>query len=282
MNWIRENKFLACFSAIMVVGVGALAFLLISAIGNYDATHNKYTSLTAQLNALQNRQPYPNSQNLEDYQKQTTALATVIENLEQKLSAVQFPLDPTMTPAKFQAKLQATVIDEITKAKATGVTLPDKFALGFDRYLTAPPVQAAAAPLERELRAMQFLFDELLDSTGVQSISSTPPVFRAPLPEEETGGKPSTGLVVKSPVEISFVANPTTVRKILNDLVETNKQFYIVRLVQIRNQGDKELAKTDAWKNMKDKAGNLQYVLGTEKLEVTLSLEIVNFNPPPK
>ena len=280
MNWIRENKFLAGFIGVMTLGIVGLGFLLMQAMGNYEAVHTTYMQKVQQLQTLQNLEPYPNQTNLDRYQDQKAVLAGVVSGLEQKLAQVQFPMDPTMTPAKFQVKLQGVVSDEIAKAKGYNIQLPDKFALGFDKYLSAPPVQAAAAPLDRELKAMQFVFDELLDGPGVESIASNPPVNRTPLPEE-LGGKTPTSLLVKSPVEITFVADMLKLRKVLNDLSQTNKQFYIVRVLQIKNKGDKPLLKADALKNRTDKAGNLVYVLGTEKLEITLSLEIVNFNPPP-
>jgi hypothetical protein len=281
MSWIRENKFLAGFIAVMALGAIGLGAALIILVGTYNGTHNTFTMRKGQLNALQNRQPYPNADNLKSYEQQQDQLATVINGLEQKLAAVQFPLDPTMTPAKFQARLQETVNEELAKAQASGVQLPDKFALGFDRYLGQPPNKEAAAPLDRELSALKFIFDELLDGKGVQSIGggqAGSSVAREPLPEEN-GGKSPTDLVVKSPVQISFTADPLKFRKILNDLIETNKQFYIVRLLQVHNQGDKELPKADAIKNrMRDNKINL--VLGSEKLDVTLWIEIVNFNPP--
>ena len=238
MNWIRENKFLAVFFGVMFACVVALAIVLIMMVGTYDATHEKFATLDRQLTTLHNLQPYPNADNLKRYQEQTTALAAIIEGLEQKLSAVQFPPDPAMNPPKFQAKLQTTVNEEIEKAKDNNILLPDKFALGFDRYLTAPPVEAAAVPLDRELTAIKFVFDDLLDGKGVQAIAPNIPIYREPLPEEN-GAKPATGLVVRSRVEISFVADQLMVRKVLNDLVETGKQFYIVRLIPIRSEGVK-------------------------------------------
>ena len=68
----------------------------------------------------------------------------------------------------------------------------------------------------------------------------------------------------------------------MNDLAETKQQFYIVRLITVKNQDQKQLAKKDALAMRTTTGGVLNYVLGNEKLEVALSLEIVNFNPPQK
>lgn len=289
MNWISQNKFMAGFIGVMFVGVAALGILLFQAISQYGDVHADYTRNFQQLQALQKRVPYPNPENLDNYRKQQDELNGFISDLEQNMSKLQFPLDATVTPQKFQADLQDAVHDAAAKAAANNIQIPDKFALGFDQYLTSPPIQTAAPALDRQLKAMQFLFDEFLDGSGVKSISA---VVRAPLSEEKTEEKtevkkgnkpqPAPSLVVKAPVEITFIADMLKMRKIMNDLVETKKQFYIVRLVNIATteDADKPITKQDAMKNPTSPNGAPRFVLGDEKLQVTLSLEIVNFNAP--
>ncbi len=70
----------------------------------------------------------------------------------------------------------------------------------------------------------------------------------------------------------------------MNDIVQSNKQFFVIRLVSIKTDGTKDqpITKADAAKIGTDaKDGAVAFVLGDNvKLSVTLSLEIVNFNPP--
>jgi hypothetical protein len=281
MNWISQNKFLSGFIGFMLVAGGALGFLLFEAISNYSDVHTKYTTAVTKLDSLQKLIPYPNDENLKNYEGQEDVVKQAVNKLEQNIAQVQFPLDATITPSVFQDKLRAAVGDAKDKAATGKIELPDKFALGFDQYLTGPPVQAAAPSLDRQLKAIQFILDELLEGGGTESITK---VDRAQLPEESPKGKPSTELVVKHPVEITFIGSQDKVRKLLNDLAESKKQFYIVRLVQINTaEGkDKPISKADAYKNRNQPSGAPRFVLGDEKLEVTLSLEIVNFNPPQK
>ena len=82
--------------------------------------------------------------------------------------------------------------------------------MGFDRYLTEQPTKEAAPALDRELKAVDFVINELLDS-GVQSIASTSLINRAPLPEESKRQARSKDLVTKSVLEISFVADQNNV-----------------------------------------------------------------------
>ena len=58
MNWISENKFLAGFIGFLVVGVGALGFLLFMAMGDYgDTVHEEYVAKVQKLNGLQTLVP---------------------------------------------------------------------------------------------------------------------------------------------------------------------------------------------------------------------------------
>ncbi len=292
MNWISENKFLAGFIAFMIVGVGALGFLLFESLSDYSVAKADYNTKFGQLDGLQKHVPYPNQKNLENYEKQHDELSGVIDTLEQSLSKIQIPLDPNITPQIFQKNLQAAIAGASDKASAnsTGkIDIPDKFAFGFDKYVNTLSIASAAPALDRELKAIQFIIDDLLDGGGIQRISS---ITRAPLAEEKEpsdkpekpGAKPTpVPLVVKNLVEITFTGSQDKVRKVLNDLVETKKQFYIVRLVEISTTGgiDKTVPKADAFKDRLLASGAPRFVLGEETLDVTLSVEIANFNPPP-
>ncbi|HWB60022.1 MAG TPA: Amuc_1100 family pilus-like protein, partial [Chthoniobacteraceae bacterium] len=209
-------------------------------------------------------------------------LKGLIQELNLNIAQLQMPLDPAVTPQKFQANLQTVVKDTNDKAAAANVQLPEKFALGFEGYLSTPPVPASAPGLDRQLKAVQFVIDQLLDGSGVTSIS---PVVRGTLPEEDPKGKPSTAPVMRVPVKITFVTNWVKLRTVLNNLNQTKKQFYIVHLIDIDPPTGEEkqlLSKPDAIRNRTDKDGHLKPAFGGEKIQVTLSLEIVNFNLPPK
>ena len=283
MNWIGENKFLAGFIGFMVVGIGALGFLLFQEISDYSAKQATYNTKYAQLDQLQKRIPYPNEKNLESYNNQHQELKQVIDELNQNLAKFQLPLDPSIIPQTFQKNLQAAIADATAKADAAKIQLPDKFAFGFDQYVSTLAIQPAAPALDRQLNAVRFVFDELLTGGGVTSISS---VTREALPEEKQGVKPASAPVVKEPLSITFTTTWQSLRKVLNDLIQTKKQFFIVRLINITTDGSKdqpiskaETAKTGAESKSK---GQTYFPLGNEKLVVTLSLEIVNFNTPGK
>jgi hypothetical protein len=279
MNWIRENKSLAVFLGVVIAVALAIGVLLYFAIGHFSEVNETYTAQAAELQRLRALVPFPNEENLEKFRAQGKVLSDAITSLETNLTATQFPLDPA-TPQEFQDKLRASINALTASAAANGVALPtDKpFALGFDRYQSELPGKDAAAPLARQLAAIELVFNTLI-SAKIDSITA---VDRPELPEEKNQ-KPSKSLVAMHPFSVSFVCGQRRFRSVMNSIVTDKKQFYVIRAVHVKNQGDKAPSKVvpgaaDAPATPDAKAKALTYLFGAEKLVVDMNIDIVNFD----
>ncbi len=136
----------------------------------------------------------------------------------------------------------------------------------------------------------------------------------APSATEQSGGKGGRGkgrgqLAAKAPFEVSFISTQSSFRAAFNNIVSSREQFFIPRSVQIRNEKDKGPLKVDALSTAGFPAGGtpgasrpevalgspafaqpadqgaasaspteLRYIVGDEKIEVTLLLELVDFD----
>jgi hypothetical protein len=281
MNWIRENKFLAGFFGVVIAAAVAVGVLIFLAVGHYGEVDEAYTTQSVELQRLRGLTPFPDEANLKKFQGQGKVLGDAISGIETTLTAVQMPLEPT-TPQEFQDKLRNSINSLTARATEYGVALPkDKaFALGFDRYQADLPNKDAAAPLARQLAAIELLINTLI-SAKVDSINA---VDRAPLPEEKNE-KPVKSLVIKHPFSVSFVAEQSRFRKLTNDIVTAKKQLYVIRAIRIKNQAEKAPSKTvagaatDSVPAATDaKAKSLTYLFGAEKLAVDMNIDIVNFD----
>ena len=293
MNWIKENKFLTVFFGVMLAGASALGYLLLSSKANFDEVQANYNTASTELSRLQALSPYPNESNLKAMQAQKSEYVGSSIRLQESLAALQFPLEP-IHPEEYQDQLRKTVDEAVAKA-GPGV-LPAKFYLGFDSYQSSPPTGDAAAPLSRELKAIEWVVNALLDAK-VHSISD---IRRVPIVEETAEakaaaktGKPlkvtSDGGVHKSNFEITFTAEQGRVRSALNAIVNSKKQFYIIRSLIIKNEKEKgPLRATASVPGVNgpasqgvapsDSSQKLQVIAGNEKLIVTARIEIVDFS----
>jgi hypothetical protein len=309
MNWIRENKFLTGFLVVLVIGAGVLGYLLYSAYGAYADVTDQYTAAANELGQLQKRVPYPDHANLVKYQAERDDLKDATHSLASSLSQMVLPID-ALTPSAFQDRLRDTVTTIVDHAGKTGVLLPKDFALDFATYQTQPPVAAAAGPLGRQLAALQIATNILIDD-HVDNISE---LTRTRLPQEggaaaapqergggafgRRGGEGETsapgGLVDKVSFDLKFTSSQPAFQKVLNDFAASNKQFFITRTLVVNNSDPKPVSKvaetapgaaaaqpavtgTDA-----SGVSYLKFIVGTEKLNVAMRIDMVTFNPPDK
>jgi hypothetical protein len=251
MNWVRQNRFLAGYLAALLVGVGALGFLLYSSYGRYSQVSDDYHTQVTELKRLQGLSPYPDAQNLQRYSQVRENYAVAVADLQKQLASLQpKPESPPPTPLQFQDRLRR-VVEEVTKsAQQSGVTLPENFYLGFEQYRGAPPDTAATPSLSAELDAISDLIDILLR----QHITSLTAIKRGPLANEaggavaaaETnrGGRPpaagpaALNLVTRNPVEVEFTTSPNGFRESLNRITAAPR-LYVVTALRVRNQVDK-------------------------------------------
>jgi len=286
MNWIKENKFLAGFLGVVIILAGGLGYLIYVGLGNYTQTGDDYNTQSRELQRLEALVPYPDEANLKKQRDLKDAYVADVVNLEKELAAVQFPLVPAR-PEEFQDILKTKVDAIIQRAAQTGVKIPDKFYLGFDVYQATPPKGDAAAPLVRELKAIDLVVNTLLND----KVDAVLDVKRPSISEEATakgGGNQSSQskLVSKTPFEVTFIADQNRFRRILNDISSSQKQFFIVRDLTIKNEKEEgpkrgdELAAAPGTDNQGGQAPRLQFIVGTEKLMVTAKIEMVDFTTP--
>jgi hypothetical protein len=304
MNWVKENKFLTAFLAVLFIGLGVLGYLTFSASSAYDEASARYTSKASEFNRLRHLQPYPNRKNLEKLEEQKAEASQVINAFQTDLAKKEFPVEP-MSPEQFQDRLKAAVSDTRAKATEAGVKLPDKFYLGFEPYETAPPEKDAAAPLGRQLKAIQWVIQQIIASR----VSELRALSRTPLPEEKNikgrsagsnpnrGGNPPGGargggagsrkdLVTYHPFDVVIFCRQPQLASVLNTVIDTKSpQFYVPRAIRIKNEKDKgpprgedtAAAAAAPGPDGKPPAAAVNYIVGEEKIEAAIRFDIVDF-----
>ena len=311
MDWIRKNKFLAGFLAVLIIGVGALGYLVYSQMDVYGQTSQDYDAAVAELQRLQGLKPYPFAKSKANLIALRGETAQRVTDLQKKLADYEPPAEaPNFKPIDFQDKLRR-VVDEITQAAAVAnVALPKDFYMGFEQYRSTPPEAAAASVLSRELDAVHDLL-RILIARRIDALTS---IKRAPIPQEpgghptaesaasaapRPGGKPAPAApadaVSRQVVELTFSGSPTAFRDALDDTV-TAKRLFLVRALQVKNQKPKSPpretpapvaaapvdpnapAATALTPDVNKPA--FEYIVGLEKLDVDMRVEIIRVAPP--
>lgn len=316
MNWVKENKFLTGFIAVMVIGVGVLGFEVFTASSAYDEAQENYTKTATEYNRLRGSNPYPSRENLAKFESQKQDAVKAVTDFEAELASKEIPLE-SITPTAFQDKLKEAVTSVRESAKTAGITLPEKFYLNFDKYETIPPPAEAAGPLLRELKTIKWVVDQFLaqPSIHMQAIMG---ITRADLPEEKgktgrggagqgggnnsgpgfggpgggnkgpgagQGGGSRRDLVKYHPFNVAVLCKQEALMNVLKAIASPKApQFLVLRKIVIHNQKEKGPSKTDpnapAAQTPDGKPAGPQYIVGEESIEVTLHLEMVDFAAP--
>lgn len=298
MNWFKENPFLAGLAAFVVVGVGALGYLVSQSMSQYQATSEEYSAAVSKLHTLQNRAPFPNDENLQKIKSSEEDYKKAIHKFRNQLAKMQLPLQGGINPQKFQDDLRTAVNDVKTKATEAGVALPQGFYLGFDQYQASLPSEKAAPALARQLEVIKQIINQLIDF----KVTAIDDLKRMTLPEEGGsaqanaeqpgggGGKKNreNSLISRNPLELAFTAEQAKFRVAFNSLL-TADQFLVVRTVMVQNSSplgppiNNPTATTSSTAGTEGAPGdakNLNVILGRELVKVAIRAEIVNVSAP--
>lgn len=307
MNWFRQNRFLGTFLIVLGVCTLAAVWFLFSAKSDFDDASTRLNQTVAELNRLEGLNPYPSEENLRKMKGHADDYATALAKLKDELKMRVLPATP-MAPNEFQARLRVAMTAMAEKARANKVKLPDKFYFGFDEFASALPRTEAAPLLGQELAQVEWLLNVLIDArvdaltslrrtalpeeTGTAAVlPSATPAARKPGATLPAGPK----LLERNVVEATFVSTPAAARRALNQIAGASQQFFIIRLLHVRNEKDKgpsrEVAPDATGATTVNPASaasgspgakptpaaSLNFIVGTEHIETTAQIEIVRF-----
>ena len=307
MNWFRENRFLGTFLIALFFCLAGSVWFLFSAKSDWDDASTRFNQTAAELNRLERLAPYPSAENVRKMKAYGEDYATALAKLKDELKMRGGPVAP-MAPNEFQSQLRVAMTAVSEKARANKVKLPDNFYLGFDEFASALPKTEAAPLLGQELAQVEWLMNLFIDAR-IDSLTS---FRRAPLADEHgassalptpkpgagrtPGAAPTTGpkLIERNVVEATFVSTPAAARKVLNQIAGANQQFFIIRLLHVRNEKEKgpprEIAADANAVNPPAAPANsptakpsptpgaaLNFIVGNERIETSAKIEIVRF-----
>jgi hypothetical protein len=307
MNWFQQNRWLGTFLIIFGICVLFCGTIFYFARGRWSAATSEFDKATAELSRLERLDPFPNDVNYRKLKILLGDYRIALDKLKEQLKTEVVPAAP-LAPNEFQSKLRQITIATLNRASASNVKLPANFHLGFDEFATTLPKTDLAPLLGQELSQVQMLVNILVDAR-VDDITS---LHRARLPEETAipaptaaparGSRPARGaaeaeapptLVVRNVVDITFKAAPGPARKVLNEIVNSSGQFFVIRTLYVHSQQDKgpprektaqqtpTPAPTPAESlaaNPQAPTGSLNFIVGNEHLEISATIEMLRFN----
>ena len=105
-------------------------------------------------------------------------------------------------------------------------------------------------------------------------------VFETHVQADHVSGLPA--LVERTIVDFTFTASPSAMRKVLNQIASSDRQFFIVRTLYVRNEQLKGPSREQsnaapAATTPPAPTSGLKFVVGNEHVETTATIEMVRF-----
>jgi hypothetical protein len=301
MKWFQQNRALGTFLIVSGLCVLLGVALLYWRWSVWREAKQAFDQATAERNRLQGLNPFPSDANYRKLEGYLERYSAALDKFKDELKAEVAPAPP-LAPNEFQSRLRQATVAAEERARTNKVKLPDKFQLGFDEFARTMPSTAIAALLGQELSQVQMLINILLDAK-VDGITS---FRRRPLPEErgalttptpfpgqrvattaKPGGTPTPKLIERNVVDVTFKAAPSAARKVLNEIISSTGQLFIIRTLYVRNEKDKGPPRertgaptpppSSQASPGQSPAGALNFIVGNEHVEVSATIEMLRF-----
>lgn len=253
MNWIKQNKLLAGIAAVAILGSIALLWFAFSAMGAAAKSVTSYKSSVNDIGRLQNSNLFPSSQNLSAKEAAVEQLRTETLALRAGLGE-KYGTKTAEDPATFGQRVQKRFEELKTQWESAGITVPENFFLGLDRYRQSVAANPdAVADLDAQLAAISSII-----GTAVKSgISGVDKFTRAPVIGEEGGpGKDAAkGPLRRYSLELQCTGTEASVRALLNGLAATTEHFFAFRAIRLQNEVQAGPKKEDVRKKVNSAEG---------------------------
>lgn len=301
MNWFRQNRFLGAFLIVITLCTTGAVWFLFSAKNDWDEAAARFAQDATELNRLERLAPFPSEENVRKMKAHAENYATTFASFKEELKTRVFPVT-AMAPNEFQAHLRQAMLALGDKARTHNVKLPANFYLGFDEFASALPETAEAPRLGQELAQIEWLLSTMVDAR-IERLTS---FRRKPSPAEQvfiassplsasTGARKPSGavadnrkLVERKIIETTFLSTPAAARQVINQIAGADSQFFIIRFLHGKNEKEKGPARevaadtsteaaTSSFAAKPPAAGALNFIVGTERIETSATIEIVRF-----
>ena len=189
MNLLKYKGLLVGGAIVLVLVLASIGGLL-HFQGVYSKAARELKSANDKLDRLNRRNPFPAEENVTIIQQNRDALNAFLASLQHDFRAGQVA-EETMEPARFANLLEKNIRDLTVKATNMGTKLPERFALGFGRYVAGElPAVADIPRLVVQTRTVSAVCDLLLEARIGELVS----VERTPFEAHGAEGGPKVDI----------------------------------------------------------------------------------------
>ncbi len=236
---MKGNQFYTVFGIVSAVLLGAAGFYCYKGYSSYQEAGGEFNTRRTALLRLKRSEPYPNEENLGRIEKEVGEYEGEINSLFKILDRFQQPLNGNINDTQFPQILKSKIEAFKALAKKKGITIEEEkeFYMAMDAYRTTLPNPKAVPLLDYQLGAIEYLLN-ILAEAGVTHLIN---LDRELLPVEmaEGGAKEapvdSSSVAAKYPVSLTFETKHPAFERLVNQITNDDKYFFILRALRVDN-----------------------------------------------
>lgn len=235
---MKENGFvIGLLAGTLLVGGGLIA-LGLGQGKRFAEAEASYSDLKDDVERMAKVRPYPSKENEEAREKEVKAFRGKVEGLQNALQEFRPEALEKVSPSEFQNRVVAKSASVAKLFGEKGMTFPEQFALGFERYKDELANPEATGKLNYQLEAMEWLFTELAE-VETYSLKN---VKRDAIPSESGKdwladlGRQPTPLYQSMPIELVFLAEESALNEFVNKVSSSKKYFFGIDMIRISNE----------------------------------------------
>jgi len=309
MNWVKRNLvWLVGLLSFALIVLGSL-LLLKNKMAERDKVADDLMMQIKELERLTSRKNFPDPGNVKDMQQDNEQMEKRIAQLLKEFAKAPVPTE-SITGIKFREKMNKRTQDLSRLARQQGVTIPLDYLFGFDRYDKTIPDNEVVPLLIKQLNVVEEISTVLLKSPRVLLLDK---IGRVEFEDAMGGEDPRTRkkgeeamempngykdiqndpakMYTVMPFELSFAADPEGLRNFLNALTQS-KYVLIPAYMNIKCDQESVSGKvkkaevtpegqviTPLPEEAQIAAETTKYVLGQEKINITMRVDWIEFRP---
>ena len=318
MSWIKDNKFMVALGGGTLAGAAALVFWGMQGSSRYQAAKDEFDAAAAEAAGFESLALYPKLENQASKRKALDEYRKSLGTLQSSFEAFRTKELKNATPQDFANSLLAANTEVREAFGASGAIVPEAFFAGFEKYKTSLAPAKITGVLDYQLTSIK----NVLLALAAAKPTELKNLYRPSLPEEDGQAyTPGASDAARSfPLEVTFVGPEKSAREFLSAISKPENQYVVVRNLRIINEkadppktadakfdapAKKEVAPVDAFSGgfvlpgddassgaaagtskpepkPIDTSRILSQVLGSEKVQVFVRLDVLQFLPVKK
>lgn len=233
MSWIKENKFLVALGGCTLVGAVLLAFAGFKGADRYAEAKEQYETAANEAAGYERLSLYPRTENRDGKRKALDEYRQSLETFQSEFQRFR-PEDITnISPQEFTTRLLAANAEVRKAMESAGVSIPESFFLGFERYRTSLASANTTGILDYQLGVIKDIMLELAKARPSQFRN----LHRRVLPEEEGQTYQPGDFEVARPIplEVTFTGTERSAREFISSITAPAKHYIVIRSLRISN-----------------------------------------------